>query len=209
MLKRFLHRVSKFSKSYYIYLTSICRGATEGLEGNLSSFKDTLHKVISNSSQKEGIIESFLRNRCNVAIPDDERDSTYWKLLCYETMYLWNLLGSCSTDTLRKIIEDCTLGEATEPILGLSQFLMGASYAVLNDHEQAIQCYRACINLCNENPSKVQLFHIPAYASFELAVILSKRCDSEWQSLIQNAQTFKGYDFEHRLKLKIHNFKGS
>lgn len=179
------------------------------MDGNLNTFKDTLQKAISNSSQKDGIIERFLQNRVNAAIPDDERDSSFWKLLCYEIMYLWNLLGSCSSTTLQEIIDDCSTNEVSEPILGLSQFLMGASYAVLNDYENAIQCYKDCINICNENPSKLQLTHIPAYANYELAVILSKRCEHECQIFIQNAQIYKNFDFEHRLKLKIHNFKGS
>lgn len=123
-------------------------------------------------------------------------------------MYLWNLLGSCSSTTLDSIISDCNYNE--EPILGLAQFLKGASYAVLNDYEKAIQCYKNCITLCNENPSKLQLTHIPAYANYELAVILTKYGrESECQMFIQNAQIYKNFDFEHRLKLKIHSFKSS
>lgn len=190
-------------------MKSICRGAVEGLESNLSTFGESLQKIISNSSQKDGIIEKFLQNRCSFVLTEEEHDATFWKLLCYEIMYLWNLLGSCSVATLDTIIEDCTKQEESEPFLGLSQFLLGASYAVLNNYEKAIQSYKACIDICYENPSKLQLTHIPAYANYELAVILSKKCENEWQTYIQNAQIYKNFDFEHRLKLKIHSFKGS
>lgn len=173
-------------------------------------FKERLQKIIGVSSQKDGIIERFLLNRCNFVVPEDEQDSVFWKLLCYEIMYLWNLLGSCSAETLSTIINDCKeVDESTEPIFGLSQFLMGASYAALNDFDQAILCYKTCIDKCNENPPN--LCYIPAYANYELAAVLvkSSRDDSksEAQQLLQNAQAYKNYDFEHRLKLKVHSLK--
>jgi tetratricopeptide (TPR) repeat protein len=205
------HRVSKFSKSYYVYLTSICRGAIEPADENLKTVKERLHKIISSSSQKDGIIEKFLTNRCNYTIPDQLCHSTFWKLLCFEIMYHWNLLGSCSSSTVESIIADCkTVDETSEPILGLSQFLMGASYANVKDYENAILSYKKCIQICNENPSNLYLTYVP-YANYELAVILMK-CESddfkeEAKLLLQNAQTFKNYDFEHRLKLKIHSVK--
>jgi tetratricopeptide (TPR) repeat protein len=180
----------------------------------LKTFKEVLIKIIGVSSLKDGIIERFLANRCNHAIPDEERDTIFWKLLCYEIMYLWNLLGSCSTSTIEVIIDDCKIaGDSSEPILGLSQFLMGACYAMQRDYENAITSYEKCIEICNENPSNLHLFYIPAYASYELAVLKQSLSDNsessqaETQKLLQNAQTYRNFDFEHRLKLRIHNFK--
>lgn len=151
-------------------------------------------------------------NRCSFAIPEAERDPIYWKLLCYEIMYLWNLLGSCSRTTIDTIIEDCEIvNETDEPILGLSQFLMGSSYATIHDYDKAIISYKKCIQTCNENPSKVHLLYIPAYASYELAVVLMK-CNNddmkeEAHELFKSAQIYKNYDFEHRLKLKLFSTK--
>lgn len=126
-------------------------------------------------------------------------------------MYLWNLLGSCSSITLNTIIEDCkSLDESSEPFLGLTQFLMGASFAVLNDFENAIFSYKKCIEMCNENPSNLHLFYIPAYANYELAVVLRKRGNfdsEEVHKFLQDAHAFKGFDFEHRLKLKLFSVK--
>ncbi|CRK98074.1 CLUMA_CG011443, isoform A [Clunio marinus] len=169
-------RVSKFSKSYYMYLTSICRGAIKDHDEELKICKDILLKVINSSSQKEGIIEKFLLNRCNFAFPDDERDEVYWKLLCYEIMYLWNLLGSCSSSTIETIIKDCqqSIEENSEPFIGLPHFLIGACLAATGDYENSINSYKKCIEICNDNPSNVHLNYIPAYASYELAVVLMK-----------------------------------
>lgn len=171
-----------------------------------------MQTAISASSQKEGIIEKFLMNRCSFVIPDGECDKIFWKLLCYEIMYLWNLFGSCSTATLESIIEDCnTVNEETEPIFGLTQFILGSSYASLKNYEKAIISYKLCIEMCNKNPSKIFLFYVPAYACYELAILLGKLQDDEYKEevtrLLLNIQTFKNYDFEHRLKLKLHNFK--
>lgn len=153
-------------------------------------------------------------NRSNFAIPDNEGKAVCWKLLCYEIMYLWNLLGGCSSNTLEKIIEDCqTVDEASESILGLKQFLMGATYTIFEDFDKAIKSYNDCIQICNNNPSALHLFYIPAYSCYELAVILMKNDDEdskrEAQKLLRNAQIYKNFDFEHRLKLKLVNFKTS
>jgi tetratricopeptide (TPR) repeat protein len=204
-------RVSKFSKSYYIYLTSICRGAIDPSNETLTTTKEKLQKIISLSSQKDGIIERFLTNRCTFTLPDDERDSLFWRLLCYEIMYLWNLIGSCSRENIEAIIEDCKcIDEKSEPILGLSQFLMGACYAIINDDENAIKCYTKCIEAFND-PSNLSLTYVPAYANYELAVVFIRSFDDdkkeEIQKLLQNAQSWKNFDFEHRLKLKIHSVK--
>lgn len=196
-------------------MTSICSGAIDPSNENLKSVKEKLQKIISLSSQKEGIIERFLTNRCNFIIPDDERDTLFWKLLCYEIMYLWNLIGSCSRETIEAIIEDCkNVDDKSEPILGLAQFLMGACYAIISDNENAIICYKKCIEEANyENPSTVNfsLTYVPAYANYELAVVLIKIAGDdnkeEIQKLLQNAQSWKNFDFEHRLKLKIHSLK--
>ena len=142
---------------------------------------------------------------------EDEQKPIFWRFLCYEIMYLWNLLGSCSSETLEKIIYDCeTEDEQIDPINGLRKFLMGAAYNLLKDEEKAISSYNECIKLCNEKSSDTHLFYIPAYASYELAVILMKSenedSKNEAQKLIQNAQFYRNFDFEHRLKLKLVNF---
>ena len=177
---------------------------------NLKFVKERLQKIISVSSQKDGIIERFLTNRCNFSIPDEERDPVFWKILCYEIMYLWNLLGSCSQQTIQTIIEDCKSAEEnSEPILGVSHFLMGACFALANDYENAIISYKKCIESYIDNPSNHT--YVPAYANYELAVILIKHVKGdnkeEIQKLLENAQGYKNFDFEHRLKLKVHNIK--
>lgn len=165
------------------------------------------------SPQKEGTIEKFLMNRSKFAIPEgDCETAVYWRLLCYEIMYLWNLLGSSSSNTLEKIIEDCHNVDSSKPILGLNQLLKGAIYKILKDYEKAINCYNECIQICCNNPSELHVLYIPAYANYELADILMKNESGETSKgeackLAQKAQTYKNFDFEHRLKLKLVNLK--
>jgi hypothetical protein len=204
--------VSKFSKSFYIYLRTICRGAIEPNDESLKTTKEALVKIISVSPQKDGIIERFLLNRCNHAIPNEDQSAIYWRILCYEILYLWNILGSCSEISIRTIIDECKIAnETSEPILGISQFLLGACYATLKDQESSIVHYKQCIKKCNENPSKVNLTYIPAYANYELASffmkIANENSKDEARNLLHTAQMYKNYDFEHRLKLKIYSLK--
>lgn len=164
------------------------------------------------SPTKDGIIEKFLFNRCNYAIPMNEKSAIYWRLLCYEILYLWNILGSCSQSTLRTIIDECTTaGEVGEPIVGIAYFLLGACHALLNDPESSILNYKKCLKKCNENPSKVHLTYIVAYANYELASFFIKFANEnskdEARELLHTAQMYKNYDFEHRLKLKIYSLK--
>lgn len=199
-------KVSKFSRSYYMYLTAITRGSLNGTDEKLVSIKGEIQQAISTSSQKDGIIERFLQNRCDHALPEnDVKNVIYWRLLCYEIMYLWNLLGSSSH--LATIIEECKIVD-TEPIMGLALFLMGACNALLCNYDAAILCYRQCIEKCNTSPiEELQLHYIPAYANFELANILIKHSMEnskiEAHELLLKAQQYRNYDFEHRLKLRI------
>lgn len=187
-------------------------GAINSADENLRSLKENLQQIITASSQRDGIIERFLMNRCNFVIRDEECNSVFWRLLCYEILYLWNLLPSCSFATLYTIIDDCqSVDMESDPILGLSKFLKGACLSIVGDIEEAKNSYSNCIDICNQNPSKLILCHIPAYASFDLAVLVSKcgsdESKSQAQALLQNSLSYKNFDFEHRLKLKIHSFK--
>lgn len=207
-----LHRVSKFSKSFYIYLRTICRGAIEPKDESLRTTREALIKVISMSPTKDGIIEKFLFNRCNYTIPFDEKPAIYWRLLCYEILYLWNILGSCSTSSLSKIIDECKIAcETVEPFIGIAHFLLGACYALLNDAESSICNYKKCLKRCNENPSKLHLTYVCAYANYELATFHVKNSSElskeEARDFLHNAQMYKNYDFEHRLKLKMYSLK--
>lgn len=127
-------------------------------------------------------------------------------------MYFWSLLPSCDPNVLERIIEACKdLKNQVndEPILGLCNFMIATCFNLLKDIQTAILYYHQCIDECNENVSTIKFFHIPAYANYELSVLMMRSGNSEEaQKFLQHAKQFKNnYDFESRLKLKMQNIK--
>lgn len=175
------YRTSKFSQSFYLYLCTLCCGSVNGSVQEMENVKNEILTFISASSQKDGIIEKFIHNRCLHALPEVHRDSVYWKLLVYEMLLLWNSLTSCSLKTLNSIIEECNMinccSTAVEPFCGLGYLLMGNCYTILKQPAEAIKAYRDCINKCLEFPNEHSLQHVPANANYDLAILLLK--DSE------------------------------
>lgn len=193
-----------------MYLATICRGADEGSNEEFNA-NEKLMKIINISSQKDGIVEKFITNRCLMVFPKNQaKGKIFWQLLCFEVMYFWSLLSSCDTKCLECIISACKKTD-DEPIFGIANFITATCFNILKDIENAVFFYKQCINECNENISSIKFFHIPAYANYELAVLFLKygnaESKNEAQKLIQNAQQFKSYDFEYRLKLKFQNVK--
>jgi tetratricopeptide (TPR) repeat protein len=197
-----LFRTSKFSKSFYIYLTVICHGALEGEK--YISVKEDAGKALAASSQKDGIIERFIRNRCSFIVNEEQKEAAYWQLLCFEVIYLWNLLSSCDASVLQHIIDVCEQSnESSEPIIGLAFFIIGCCYKVMRDIEKTLDFYTKCVQKCNENMQSLQFHHIPAYANYELAYIhKTLGNEAEAQRHLFEAQQFKNFDFEQRLRLK-------
>ena len=151
----------------------------------MENVKKEILTFISVSSQKDGIIEKFIYNRCLHALPEVHRDSVYWKLLVYEMLLLWNSLTCCSLATLNLIIEDCNLMNccttAVEPFCGLGYLLMGNCYTILKQPAEAIKAYRDCINKCLEFPHSLQ--HVPANANYDLAILLLKDTENNVRNL--------------------------
>ncbi|KAG5682195.1 hypothetical protein PVAND_011563 [Polypedilum vanderplanki] len=195
-------KTSKFSKSFYIYLTIICHGAFE--HEKYENFKEDVEEAVAASSNKDGIIERFIKNRCNVLLNDEKKGTAFWQLLCFEVIYLWNLLSSCDIETLQNIINICEqTSETNEPIIGLAFFICGSCYKVLRDAENALKFYTLCIQKCNDNLSQLQFHHIPAYANLELSNLYKVLGNEEKaQNHLMEAQQFKNFDFEQRLRLK-------
>lgn len=156
----------------------------------MDNVKKEILTFISVSSQKDGIIEKFIHNRCLHALPEEHRDSVYWKVLVYEMLLLWNSLTSCSLNTLNLIIEECNVinccPTAVEPFCGLGYLLMGNCYTILKQPTKAIKAYRDCINKCLEFPNEHSLQHVPANANYDLAILMLKDTENDVSYLCQS-----------------------
>lgn len=190
-----------------------CKGAFEGNVENFYVNYDGLLKVINGSTQKDGIVDKFIQNRCILVFPKTvSKSEFFWQLLCFEVMYFWGFLGNCDSSVLERIINACKdMNQDDEPIYGLCNFTIATCFNLLKDVQSAILYYRKCIDECNENNQAIKFTHIPAYANFELSSLLFKFGNAddklEAQKLLQHAKQFKNYDFECRLKLKMQNVK--
>ncbi|XP_050083214.1 tetratricopeptide repeat protein 39C-like [Anopheles aquasalis] len=210
---------SKFSRSFYSYLTAICEGAF-GQYSNLVHWRADILEMINRSPQKDSQIHKYIFRRC-LKLPRAEggsqprfSSSLYWKYLVFEMLFLWNALSSCSVEQLESIQMDCSQPVETfsEPMLGISRLVLGACLACLGRYDNAILAYRECIAMREEASGEQQDIHISAFAYYELAVLLLRQHgDEEAQRaearrlLVYAQQNFRNYDFDNRVSVRIHN----
>lgn len=173
---------SKFSKSFYIYVTMILQGVV-GNYNNVLILRNDIQNIIARSCHRDNQIEKFILHRLS-KIPDNAEEiqkftgQIFWKMLIYEMLYLWNSLNSCSTLALEQIILDCNNANKefqSEPMVGLAKFIGGYCQVQLRNVQEAINAFSECletrINL-KENVSKD--LHVSAFCNYELAMIYFK-----------------------------------
>ncbi|XP_071444935.1 tetratricopeptide repeat protein 39C-like [Hetaerina americana] len=224
-----LRQESRWSKSFYAYLASICAGAS----GNLDEALSLAHEVPNLATQQRSTqLETFILRRVQrfpdpqntVEYENDQKvtiDQHQCTLLAFELLFLWNALPSCSPEGLNYILQECD-ESSREPMQGLSQLLKGATWCCQRRPEEAAVCFRTCLvqrgalpGRSNGNEDDEENIveepqedrHITAFALYELGTLLSKHSETveEGKCLLLQAQTnYSGYDFENRLNVRIH-----
>ncbi|XP_077287378.1 tetratricopeptide repeat protein 39C-like [Arctopsyche grandis] len=230
-----LKQNSKWSKSFYAYLTTICAGAM-GDNNYILTGKNEIKKLLEKSANKGSQIEKYIRCRTE-KLPEEEdaekdwaKDVTHWQLHCFEMLYLWNTFPSCKTSDLLNIVNICTPkdgGESLshEPINGLGWLIKGAALIVianrlnrnhddanLDVHENpaayftsAVEAFRTCLQRRSKCSNDA---HVSAFAQYELAVLLLRNATTrlEGKNLLMKLQyQYKDYDFEHRLNVLVNS----
>ncbi|XP_049278684.1 tetratricopeptide repeat protein 39C-like [Anopheles funestus] len=210
---------SQFSKSFYSYLTAICEGSF-GQFSNLVKWRTEILELINRSPQKESQIERYIFRR-SLKLPRAEsgeqpkyRSTLYWKYLVFEMLFLWNTLSSCNEEQLESMIADCSqpTDAFSEPMVGISRLILGACLSCLARYDEAIRAFRECIAMREKLDNQDQQdTHISAFAYYELAVLLLRQQQHgndgavEAHRLLMHAQqTFKNYDFDNRVSVRIH-----
>lgn len=201
-----LQEQSKWSQSFYRYIIAVCSGA----DGNFALLLKTHQELvkIATSATKETQLGSFVLRRVPKLIDEDIGQSysaSYYKLLVYELLYIYNALSSCSTETLHGVLTECQ-NCSEEPMIGLSDLIEGATHSYLDECDSSIMSYRKCLK--QRTPSKdVYDQHISVFALYELGNILcNKNKVEEGKSMLLKAQSqYKDYDFENRLNVRIHH----
>nr|XP_018908423.1 PREDICTED: tetratricopeptide repeat protein 39C-like [Bemisia tabaci] len=200
----YLYLQSRWSKIFYLYLTAISAGA-DGFHDKASKIQADIKRnhrpsTHSPSSSKEQL-EEFVWKRSNKMEPKNRFCNN---LLIYEMLYLWNTLAPCST--IGKIIEDCSESRDQEPMVGLRLLVLGAALNSRGKSSEAVQSFKEVLTLRQSLPKTADDAHISAFALYELSMILlreeSTRAEGKFQ-LQELQSSYKNYDFESRLSMKI------
>lgn len=100
----YLKSWSRWSRAFYNYLAAICCGSCENATNytNIKEIKTSLGNGYRNNQ-----LDEFLARRAKCCPSDDDElsklPSSFWRLLVYEMLYLWNALPSCSVENLDNI----------------------------------------------------------------------------------------------------------
>lgn len=188
----YLKSASRWSRSFYAYLSSICAGACNAQEETsfLLEVRNSLEK-----SFKGCQLEKYLRRRFKLfpTSIDDPRmkEPLYWKLLIYEVLYLWNTLPSCNAEDINRIIGgeysfnywwicansvlDCNMvaeNHIMEPTPGISKMIEGNCYCILRNFDKGVSSFRECLEMRKNIPNNSFDAHVSAFSQFELGVLL-------------------------------------
>ncbi|XP_068915155.1 tetratricopeptide repeat protein 39C-like isoform X5 [Tenebrio molitor] len=207
----YLKSWSRWSRAFYNYLAAICCGSCENATNytNIKEIKTSLGNGYRNNQ-----LDEFLARRAKCCPSDDDElsklPSSFWRLLVYEMLYLWNALPSCSVENLDNIKKDCEKipeGKNCEPMLGLSKLILGCCYCTEKEYSRGIETFRLCLEQRKNVANNAADIHISAFTQYELATLLIKTNETkaEGKVLLQNISQYKDYDFEHRLNVRVHS----
>ncbi|GAV07554.1 hypothetical protein RvY_17377 [Ramazzottius varieornatus] len=198
----------RWGKSLYAYFLGLCYGVL----GDAPRCVDHISKVSSLAVMKNGPLELFLAARSEELTKDKKLlDESLYKLLTMETLYFCNCPQKVPLATSVANLIGIE-GVTQERFVPLRCFMQGQLHSALGRKQQAILCYRQAINdgdvLCSKKFYQLEE-HVPAFACYELAVLLGR--DKQSSDSGEQKELFKkagdGYSkchFQNRLHVRIH-----
>ncbi|XP_072042144.1 tetratricopeptide repeat protein 39C-like [Amphiura filiformis] len=193
-----LKEESKWSQSYYAYLTGMCQGAL----GQVETAQEMFREVPQISKRKNEQLEKFLirkSQKFKKKVPTKAQCA----LLAIEVLYLWRALPTCKEEHLTLMLSECE-AEVEKSWKALRSLLKGAILRNLDSRDAAIQCFEDALAYSS---AKDQEPHVGPYTCFELGSMLMEKpaTASKGKSLVIRAKDhYKDYDFEQRLNVRIH-----
>ncbi|OQV13537.1 hypothetical protein BV898_12282 [Hypsibius exemplaris] len=146
----------------------------------------------------------FLTDRATLLTKDHLSKPSICSLLAMEIIYFLN----CP----QLLLEPCLEAVTNPTFIPLRYFIQGRLHEDLKETKDAIQCYREAIRmgdqLCTSKNGFVSCGeHVPAFASYELAVLLCKSkltFDEGKEFFAKSGDGYKACHFRNRLHVKIH-----
>lgn len=190
---------TKWSKCYYTYLMGVSLGAM----GDIKGAKDTLKDVPGLLKKKNNQIEAFVSRRAE-KMKKNPPTQEYCRLLSLELVFLWHALPTCTEEELKPFLDVCEM-QTDIKVFHLKCLLEGAIYKELGHEENALQCLKEALA---RHQGMKDDYHIPAFAMYEMASIYMKMPETKGKAkdLLQKIKdTYKDYDFENRLTVRVNN----
>ncbi|KAI5698075.1 hypothetical protein M8J75_001344 [Diaphorina citri] len=202
-----LKKRSRWSKYFYTYLTLLCLGSLDNRK-ELDKFVQSLSSLQSDpSTYSTNQLDDFVQKRLDKLLDTFKvaPRPIYFKLFIYELLYLWSLLASAPPITL--IVQDCLSCQDEEPMVGLSKLILGASLNYLGRKTEALTALESVLLARKDTPTNAPDAHITAFALYEMGIILIQNYETQEEGracLLKVQSSFKGFDFESRLSVRIH-----
>ncbi|XP_045127818.1 tetratricopeptide repeat protein 39C-like [Portunus trituberculatus] len=194
-----LKRESRWSKSFYAYISAVCLGAA----GREEECQQGLQEVPSLVRRTNHALEAFLLRRA-LKSKNTTVNRNYCLLRAYELLYLWNAISSCSTQHRLQMVEELqTMGQCDE-LEGLRHLLLAAILDTMANTEEAMEHFRLSVQHGLLNPDEMC---VPAFALYELGLLLSSSEETlqEGKKCLEDVRdNYQGYDFENRLNVRVH-----
>lgn len=207
----YLRNQSRWSRSFYTYLATITAGAESAI-ADLGDLADIMSVFCG--SLKGSQLDDFLVRRFKICPKTQEgllaRNALYWRMFVFEVLYLWNSLPCCNTLNINQIISDCSevqTNSDNEPFIGLSHLILGSCYCIMREFNKGIKEFRACLESRKFTSYQADDAYISAFALYEMGYLLVREPDTklEGKQCLQQVQSYKDYDFEQRLSVRIHS----
>ncbi|XP_019632782.1 PREDICTED: tetratricopeptide repeat protein 39C-like [Branchiostoma belcheri] len=196
-----LKEESRWSQCYYAYLSAICYGA----QGKITESRDMFKQVPKFAQKKRNPLELYTVRKAQQFLKAGKKNQTreYVMLLALEVLYLWRALPTCDTDDLQKMLQEC--GKVTDQSLISMGFLIeGSIHSILGNRDEAMTCFEAALA---KSSSPHQEQHVAPFACYELGVLYLEKAETHDQGkalLIKAKDGYKDYDFENRLRIRVH-----
>jgi len=196
-----LKQQSRWSKSFYTYLSAVCLGCCGQIRKSLELAMETPSLV----KRPNNPLGKFLVRRAQRMVQENI-DQQFCLLLGYELLYLWNALGACLKQSHRSIQIDCE--RIRVPALeGVRRLILGSVCNNAGDLTSAQSNYLAAI----DEGEALGDVHASAFASYELGMLVCKNASTmteldEGRVYLERARdNYQNYDFENRLCVRIHS----
>ncbi|KAI8505981.1 Tetratricopeptide repeat protein 39C [Branchiostoma belcheri] len=179
----------------------ICYGA----QGKITESRDMFKQVPKFAQKKRNPLELYTVRKAQQFLKAGKKNQTreYVMLLALEVLYLWRALPTCDTDDLQKMLQEC--GKVTDQSLISMGFLIeGSIHSILGNRDEAMTCFEAALA---KSSSPHQEQHVAPFACYELGVLYLEKAETHDQGkalLIKAKDGYKDYDFENRLRIRVH-----